>query len=443
MTLEDNALEDKYSEQGRLRTPIGKRVFDCFGFGFFFMVIWFAGVIVPLYPFIMGFDGFSLYWNFNYSDKSSSIDYAVLLYVLALVFVLMGCWLGRKTHLNFPVRVRYIVSSRIFSQRSTIFTLMALLAFAAILIILGGVWGLLYGASDRIRAFAGLNGLFLLQNLFLSVSLAWFIRLTGSKKRTLSERFCFWLYFFSGLFICALQGQKSTIFIIVLAMIVVRHYRVKSVNLIKGAVLGGVMFVSLMAYHLFKQEFLVAGKFFFINEEQGVFLSFIHFLATQFTGNLMQLQTMTVLVDAMPERLEWQNGTTLLMLVLILIPSGLFPDKPLTAAGVFTEAFWPDKWLLQGTTMPPGIFGELYMNFGTLGVLFGGFFLGLIGGRLYGAVIYNPQSDRALGLYALAVASLLHLFRGELASVALLIASILIPFLFLSSKRDEPVNNPI
>jgi len=443
MTQEFNTLEEKYIGPERLRVPLEKKTFDCFGVGFFFAVIWFAGVIVPLYPFIMGFDGFSQFWEFDFLDKDSSIYYAILLYVGALIFVLMGCWLGRKTQFNFPVGIRYIVSPRIFSQRALGFSLVALLAFTTILVILGGVSGLLQGASDRIRAFAGLNGLFLLENLLLSVSLAWFIRLTRDARKSLFERFCFWLYFLGSLFICALQGQKSTIFIVVLSLIIVRHYRVKRVSLIKGAVLGAVMFVSLMTYHLFKQEFLATGRFFFINEDQGVFLSFIHFLATQFTGNLMQLQTMTVLIDAMPERLEWQNGTTLLMVVLILIPSGLFPNKPLTAAGVFTGAFWPDKWLMEGTTLPPGIFGELYMNFGTLGVLFGGFFLGVIGGRLYGAVIYNPQSDRALGIYALSVASLLHLFRGELASVALLIASIWLPFLFLSSKREEPVNNPI
>ncbi|AUO22174.1 oligosaccharide repeat unit polymerase [Pseudomonas sp. P7758] len=443
MIQEVKTLENKYTEQEGLLPKPGKGVFDCFSFGFFFLVIWFAGVIVPLYPFIMGFDGFTQYWEYPFFDKDSSIGYAVLLYAGTLIFVLMGCWLGRKTYLSFPGRTRNIVSSRIFFQRAVIFTLVALLGFLTILFILGGISGLLQGASDRIRAFAGLNGLFLLENLMLSVSLAWFIRLTRSGKKSRAERFCFWLYFLGGLFICALQGQKSTIFIIILSLIIVRHYRVKRVNLVKGAVLGAVMFVSLMAYHLFKQEYLATGKFYFVDENQGVFLSFVHFLAIQFTGNLMQLQTMTVLIDAMPQKLEWQNGSMLLMVVLILLPSGLFPDKPLTTAGVFTSAFWPDKWLTEGTTLPPGIFGEIYMNFGTLGVLFGGFFIGLIGGRLYGAVVYNPKSDRALGIYALAVASMLHFFRGELASVVLLMASISLPFLFLSSKREEPVNNPI
>lgn len=420
-----------------------KESFDCFSVGFFFFVIWFAGVIVPLYPFIMSFDGFSQIWNFNFSNKSLAIRSALILYTAALFFVLLGCYLGRRLQLNMPAAVRCIVSTKIFFFRSFVFTAVALLALVIILIALGGLSGLIQGASDRIRAFAGLNGFFLLQNLLLSVSLAWFIRLTRGEKKGLSERVLFWLYFLVGIFVCGLQGQKSTIFIIVLSLIIVRHYRVQRVSLIKGAVLGFVMFVSLMAYHLFKQEFLVSGKFSFINDEQGVFLSFVNFLAIQFTGNLMQLQTMSVLVDAMPRLLDWQNGTTLLMIVLILIPSGIFPNKPMTAAGVFTGAFWPNMWLREGTTLPPGIFGELYMNFGTLGVLLGGLLLGVLWGWLYGATINNPKSDRALGVYALTVASMLHLFRGELASVALLVASILIPFLLLSSKRQEPVNNSI
>lgn len=433
---------DNLSEQWQeKKTAPGRMGFDCFSAGFFFLVIWCVGVLVPLYPFLMGFDGFSVFWNFDFRDKDVAVTQALLIYASALLLVLAGVYFGRKTQLNYPSRPSYIVRPRIFLQRSTLFTVAGLLAFVVILILLGGLSGLLKGASDRIRAFAGLNGLFLLQNLLLSVSLAWYIRLTR-KPRNCRERFVFWGYFVCALLVCALQGQKSTIFIVVLSLIVVRHYRVKRINLVKGAILGGVMFVSLMAYHVFKQEYLVSGKFFFIKEDQGVFLSIVNFLSTQFTGNLMQLQTMTVLVDAMPDGLPWQNGSSLLMIVLILLPSTLFPDKPLTAAGVFTSAFWPNKWLLEGTTLPPGVFGEFFMNFGILGVLLGGLVLGFVWGRLYGAVIYNPQSDRALGTYALAIASMLHLFRGELSSVLLLLASIWLPFLLLSSRRTAPANHP-
>lgn len=436
-TLSENNLDG-----GGLRPLESKNGFDFFGAGFFFLVIWCAGVIVPLYPFIKGLDGFSQIWGVVYSDKSGSIEKAISLYVGALLLVLIGCYIGRMTHLIVPAKLRYIVDPKVFSQRSLIFTLVAIFAFVAILFLLDGISGLVQGASDRTRAFAGLNGLFLLQNLLLSVSLAWFIRLTRDKKKFAFERVCFWVYFLGGLFVCSLQGQKSTLFIIVLSLVIVQHYRVKRISFLKCALLGVVMFISLMAYHLFKQQYLVTGSFSFINQDQGVFLSLCHFLMIQFTGNLMQLQTMTVLIDAMPQGLEWQNGKTLLMLGLILLPSVLFPNKPLTAAGIFTGAFWPNMWLLQGTTMPPGIFGEFYMNFGVLGVLVGGLLLGVLWGRLHGAVIYNPKSDRALGIYALTVASMLHLFRGELASVALLIASIWLPFLLLSSKREEPVNNP-
>lgn len=39
-----------------LSSPVSKSGFDFFGAGFFFLVIWCAGVIVPLYPFIKGVD---------------------------------------------------------------------------------------------------------------------------------------------------------------------------------------------------------------------------------------------------------------------------------------------------------------------------------------------------------------------------------------------------
>ncbi|ORT71901.1 oligosaccharide repeat unit polymerase [Pseudomonas mosselii] len=435
-------LGNNSSGRERLSQESRNASFDCFSASFFFFVIWCAGVLVPLYPFLKSFDGFSLIWGFNFVDKNSAVIKALLLYAAALVLVLAGSYLGQKFQLNHPSRSRYILEPKRLLQLSLLFTLAGVLAFVTLLILLGGLSGLLQGASDRIRAFAGLNGLFLLQNLLLSVSLAWYIRLTGELNKSKLERSLFWLYFIGSILICALQGQKSTIFIAVLSLLVVRHYRVKPVSLIKGAVLGVVMFVSLMAYHVFKQEFLVTGTISFFNEDQSVFSSLINLLVIQFTGNLMQLQTMSVLIDAMPEGLPWQNGSTLLMIALILVPSALFPGKPLTAAGVFTGAFWPNMWLLQGTTMPPGVFGEFYMNFGFVGVLLGALLLGFVWGRLYGAVVGNPQSDRALGIYALTIASMLHLFRGELSSVLLLLASIWLPFLLLSSRRESPVNHP-
>lgn len=176
--------------------------------GFFFLVIWFAGVIVPLYPFIMGFDGFSQFWKFDFADKNGSIDAALLLYTAALLFVLVGCYLGRKTQFAAPAKVRYIASARILSQRSFVLTVIALLAFTMILVVLGGVSGLLQGASDRIRAFAGLNGLFLLQNLFLSVSLAWFIRLTRGKKGSFLNDSAFGCIFLRGYLFAHCKGRN-------------------------------------------------------------------------------------------------------------------------------------------------------------------------------------------------------------------------------------------
>jgi len=175
MTQEDNILTEKYLEQECLRIRFVKKAFDCFDVVFLFIGIWFVGVIVLLYPLFMGGCGVTQYWEFDFSDKSRSIEYAGLFY------------------------------------------------------------------------------------------------------------------------------------------------------------------------------YLVSGKLFFVNENQGIFLSFIQFLKANLVGNLILLQTMAVLVDAMPERPKWQNGITLLRLALILIPSGLFLSKPLTAASLLTEAFRLGNWIVHGT----------------------------------------------------------------------------------------------
>lgn len=170
------------------------------------------------------------------------------------------------------------------------------------------------------------------------------------------------------------------------------------------------------------------GHFAFTAYGDTVLSAFLKFLFLQFTGNMMQLQTMAVLMDAMPNQMQFEYGQTLLMIFLIWIPSAIFPAKPLTAPGVFTMAFWPAAWLNEGTTLPPGFFGEMYMNFGWFGLVGGGLVAGFLYGLSYRAVRSRPDCDLTLGRHALFVSLLLHYFRGEAASVTVLFLTIYLPF---------------
>jgi len=141
----------------------------------------------------------------------------------------------------------------------------------------------------------------------------------------------------------------------------------------------------------------------------------------EFVGNFIQLQTMMVLVGRVPHELPYQLGRTYLATATMPVPRGLWPDKPLPSTGVFTLAFWPDTWLLSGTTLPPGLFGEFYLNFGWIGVILGGFFFARFGRRLLARHAAAPLDPRRVLLYALFVAMAAHYIRGDFAvTVALL-----------------------
>jgi hypothetical protein len=203
---------------------------------------------------------------------------------------------------------------------------------------------------------------------------------------------------------------------------------VRRISLLKALGLGVVLFVALIAYHVLKQEYLVIGRVVSLDNSEQLLPAVERLLSVQWTGNLMELQGLATLMDGIPEHLDYQYGKTLLMTILIWVPSALFADKPLTAPGVFTNAFWPDQWALNGTTMPPGYIGEWFMNFGWVGIVIGA----LVAGHCYGSsmrrLVKNPSCDLTLGRHSMFIAVLLHFFRGEIASVVLLLISIYLPF---------------
>jgi oligosaccharide repeat unit polymerase len=304
--------------------------------------------------------------------------------------------------------------------------------------LLGGSDQLVEATSNRTRAFAGLNFVILLQNGFLSVGIAWALMLTNRRYRfSKLDIALFGVYVIFSIGIIALQGAKATIFVYILALAVIWHYRVKSFSAVKLLVWGAVLFVLLMIYHVIKQEYLVVGYFVFRQYGSNLFTAFLKFLYLQFTGNMMQLQALAVLIDAMPHGLPFLHGRTLLMIALIWVPSAFFPGKPLTAPGVFTMAFWPEAWLQQGTTLPPGYFGEMFMNYGWFGLIGGGLLAGYLYGRSYRAMSARPDCDLTLGRHALFLSLLLHYFRGEVASVTVLFLTVYVPF-WLIIKFSSP-----
>jgi oligosaccharide repeat unit polymerase len=411
---------------------------DLFAPGFVITLTLALGYLGPFFAFESEIDGFSRYWPFEFEDRDGAVSGALLLYCLMLLGVLVGCVLGGPPAIKAARgrRMVQVVGARelLFLPYWTVVLGTALVLFAVGVVLLGGLEVLLSGLGDRIRLLAGLNYFFIPVNAFMSAGLASAAVVLGKRNegpqvaaRTVRRNvFIFALLSLAAVGFGVILGNKSNIYVFVLALLVCFHHCRRRFSLLELALIGVLLFAGLMVFQLFVREFLVVGE---VVSLEGLNVGeFLGYSFLQLTGNVMQLQTLSVLVDQVPEGLAYQLGKTLLAFVTLPVPSTIWPDKPLPSPGIFTLAFWPEMWLEHGTTMPPGLMGECYLNFGVVGVLLGSILLSFVFERFHSRVVGSGKAPaEALLYYAALVGTLLHYVRGEFSAPTLLLLSIVVP----------------
>jgi oligosaccharide repeat unit polymerase len=306
-------------------------------------------------------------------------------------------------------------------QFAVVYVLIGLVMFGVAVALIGGPAVLLSGLGDRIRLMAGLNYFFEAIDLVLVAALLWwaYILSTGRSLRSLG----LWLGLVGTLLITGLQGSKSVVFVFVVALGVLYHRIRRRIG--RMAVLAGAvgLFAGLTMYALVAREYLAVGQFVTLSDASSETLFKI--VQHEFSGNFIQLQTLSVLVDQVPDALPYQLGKSFLAFFALPVPRGLWPGKPLPATGIFTLAFWPESWLASGTTLPPGIIGEFYLNFGVAGAVLGMMGFGALL-RLAYRFANRTRTPYAEMQYALLVAMLPHYIRGDFSGTVLLLI-LLIP----------------
>ena len=96
------------------------------------------------------------------------------------------------------------------------------------------------------------------------------------------------------------------------------------------------------------------------------------------SSNFMGVGKTAAIIEAVPDRLDYLYGTSYLTWIVAPIPRAIWPDKPIIRIGrVLGYAIFGTA---DTTGIPPGAVGELYLNFGWLGIPLGmlafGLFLG-------------------------------------------------------------------
>jgi hypothetical protein len=99
----------------------------------------------------------------------------------------------------------------------------------------------------------------------------------------------------------------------------------------------------------------------------------------------------------------------------------------LPATGTFTVAFWPELFLYDGTTLPPGLIGELYMNFGAPGCFVGMAVLGYSIRRVSRNALACARHPLQITRYCVLVGLIPHYIRGEIEVPTVIYATFAFP----------------
>lgn len=404
---------------------VSGKPFDLFMPPVFFSVVIFLGYILPIPSFLAGEDPFSIIWGYPFRSLHNALLRALLLAILGV----LGFYFGYGVLALRPVKPRPLIAVWNTHRLGLVgvgYTLIGLGLFVIGVVLVGGPSALMIGLSDRTRAFAGLGYFFNAILLLLSFTLLWWIHLI--KKQRLTD-WRFWIYAIFSLFLSGFTGNRANTFIIILAGIVLYNILYKSISFTMLLFLGGVGAVILVAYALFFRDFLVSGQLMVLQSYSDSSNPLWSLFAKMLSGDFVQIQVLSTIVEAVPDEISFQNGTTYLFLFAGPIPSSLWPEKPLPAAGIFTLALWPERWLLGGTTIPPTLMGEMYMNFGTLGVFTGMILFGALYHFIYARSVATTYATMPTILYALMLAGIIHYVRGAFPEVTVTLLIFILPTL--------------
>lgn len=193
------------------------------------------------------------------------------------------------------------------------------------------------------------------------------------------------------------NGQRWRVVVIIVAVLAIVHLGHRR---IPRTVLISVLVTLLVAFVWVGQHRNQIGTSQEAPSLEGANLYYNYIGSTHEVG---QFRDFVTLLDGMPQTLDFQYGQTFLS----IIPQAPFP----TGGALFTNAFFPG--VPEIVSYPPSYPGELYMNFGALGVAGGMLAFGFVLGAVEAFWRRNRGDVGALAMYGFAVLSLPLVLRGD------------------------------
>jgi oligosaccharide repeat unit polymerase len=150
----------------------------------------------------------------------------------------------------------------------------------------------------------------------------------------------------------------------------------------------------------------------------------------------MLLDNFLLILDTVPNQIPFQHGSTYARLIYLFIPRFVWQNKPIDMGTWITMNLRGESNSLTSATATN--FGEMYLNFGYLGIILGSYILGFL---LKVIVIYykfQQNSKNSMGICVSLILSFLlfEQWRGSFGYTFLIYFVLLLPFIIIYLKKD-------
>lgn len=232
---------------------------------------------------------------------------------------------------------------------------------------------------QKLGTFSGGNALlFHLTNLHYLAVLLLFAAYFHSKGRLSSPRVLAFVLAVEISIVSVLGFNLDLLLTLVIFLALVYHYVGPGITYRKLVSLGALVVV------LFPISEIVANiqSGDRLMQAFGISGSFVWYIKA-FVGRMIGMGALTMIIARTPEQVPYQGGETLLLAIYGLVPRILWSGKPsLIMCGV-NNRFFSGRGVDSNTCAAMTVPGELFWNFGAIGVVVGLLCVGLILGGLY------------------------------------------------------------
>lgn len=203
-----------------------------------------------------------------------------------------------------------------------------------------------------------------------------------------------------------ISGSRSSALFVLAAFVLFYDLKINKISILKivGMIFLTIAFLLLSRFY-FRETYRFDTLSEYISSQGNVFSIFFE------TVEFSQAESLYVLVNFNDFFRNWYES--IFSGLLYLIPRSFAEFKPLGASSFFTEITYPEKWYLTKSEIVISGFGDMFVSFGWLGIIFL-FFIFIPIGSLYKHYIRNNSYHLIVILVYLEYSFL----RGDLYNLA-------------------------